>query len=146
MCSCMDWPSPVFSSSLGELPRLMARRPGLANPFIAAMAALVGMPPFALFFTEVAIVFAGFQRGLGGIMVVVVLLLLINFAGLVRHSTLMFFGRKNDSADALDEVDHSWHGPRIPIIAALTIAIIIPFLTGFGQVLSKIADVLAVSQ
>jgi hydrogenase-4 component F len=134
------------TTEISALRSLLARRPGLANPFIAAMAALVGMPPFALFFTEVAIVFAGFQRGLGGIMVVVVLLLLINFAGLVRHSTLMFFGRKNDSADALDEVDHSWHGPRIPIIAALTIAIIIPFLTGFGQVLSKIADVLAVSQ
>jgi hydrogenase-4 component F len=119
--------------------------PGLANPFLAAMVALVGMPPFALFFTEVAIIFAGFQRGLGFVMSLVVLLILINFAGLVRHSSLMIFGR-NDGAEVGTIVDHSWHGPRIPIIAALSVAIVIPFLTGFAQVLSRIADVLAVSR
>jgi hydrogenase-4 component F len=133
------------TTEIGALRSLLARRPGLANPFLAAMVALVGMPPFALFFTEVAIIFAGFQRGLGLVMSLVVLLLLINFAGLVRHSSLMIFGR-SDGAEVGTIVDHSWHGPRIPIIAALSVAIVIPFLTGFAQVLSRIADVLAVSR
>jgi hydrogenase-4 component F len=133
------------TTEIGALRSLLVRRPGLANPFLAAMVALVGMPPFALFFTEVAIIFAGFQRGLGWVMSLAVLLLLINFAGLVRHSSLMIFGRMDDSK-AGNIVDKSWHGPRVPIIAALGLAIFIPFLTGFGQVLARIADVLAVSR
>jgi hydrogenase-4 component F len=133
------------TTEIGALRSLLVRRPGLANPFLAAMVALVGMPPFALFFTEVAIIFAGFQRGLGWVMSLAVLLLLINFAGLVRHSSLMIFGRMDDSK-AGNIVDKSWHGPRVPIIAALSLAIFIPFLTGFGQVLARIADVLAVSR
>jgi hydrogenase-4 component F len=133
------------TTEIGALRSLLVRRPGLANPFLAAMVALVGMPPFALFFTEVAIIFAGFQRGLGWVMSLAVLLFLINFAGLVRHSSLMIFGRMDDSK-AGNIVDKSWHGPRVPIIAALGLAIFIPFLTGFGQVLARIADVLAVSR
>ena len=35
---------------------LLARRPDLARPFLAGTAALLGFPPFVLFFTEVAIV------------------------------------------------------------------------------------------
>jgi len=134
------------TTELDQMRSLHARRPGLANPFLAAMAALVGMPPFALFFTEVAIVLAGFERGLGAIMSLVVLLLLINFAGLVRHSTLILFGSSKSEPEVQEAIDHSCHGPRLPIVAALGLAIVVPFLTGFGQVLTKIVDVLTVTR
>ena len=38
---------------------LLSRRPGVAAPFLVGMVALLGLPPFSLFFSEVAIVVAG---------------------------------------------------------------------------------------
>jgi hydrogenase-4 component F len=134
------------TTQIGDLRALLERRGGLANPFLAAMVALVGMPPFALFFTEVAIIFAGFQRGLGWVTILLVVLLLMNFAGLVRHSTLMIFGQAHNQVDNQEHPDHSWHGPSLPIIVALSVAILIPFLPGINSVLARIADVLAVSR
>jgi hydrogenase-4 component F len=131
---------------------LLSRRTGVAIPFLAAMAALLGMPPFALFFTELAIIFAGFQRGLGWVMAVAIVLLLVAFIGLARHTSDMMFG--SAAAPELDatgagvpptevEADHSWHGPRIPLLVALGATAIIGFLTGpFSTLLGEAAGVL----
>ncbi|HUW78440.1 MAG TPA: proton-conducting transporter membrane subunit [Candidatus Nanopelagicaceae bacterium] len=133
------------TTEIGALRSLLERRPGLTNPFLAAMVALVGLPPFALFFTEVAIVFAGFRSGLPMVMIAFAFLILINFVGLVRHSTLMVFG-KSERSNVGNIVDSSWHGSRISIIAALSASIVVPFLMGFGHVLARISDLLAVSR
>ena len=61
----------------------------MAVPYLAGMVALLGLPPFSLFFSEVAIVVAGFQHGLGWAMALAVGLLLVLFAGLARHSAAM---------------------------------------------------------
>ena len=132
------------TTELGALRSLHVRRPSLANPFLAAMVALVGLPPFALFFTEVAIVLAGFQAGLGWVMILLALLLLLNFAGLIRHTASMVFGRPEIEPEVVRPIDHSWHGARIPIILALAVAIVLPFISGLGHVLTQIADVLKV--
>jgi hydrogenase-4 component F len=71
---------------------LLARRPDLAVPFLAGAAALAGFPPFVLFFTETAIVLAGWRRGLGWVMGVALVLLLVAFAGIVRQVTAMTLG------------------------------------------------------
>ncbi|HEX2705369.1 MAG TPA: proton-conducting transporter membrane subunit, partial [Candidatus Lustribacter sp.] len=63
------------SSRITDVRSLLARHPRLAVPFLAGMTALLGFPPFGLFFTEVALVLAGIQRGLGWAMAVTVLLL-----------------------------------------------------------------------
>jgi hypothetical protein len=70
----------------------------------------------------------------------------MNFAGLVRHSTLMIFGRAEKQVDDEEHADHSWHGPRLPIVLALSVAILIPFWPGISSVLARIADALAVSR
>jgi len=132
------------TTEMGALRSLHVRRPGLANPFLAAMVALVGLPPFALFFTEVAIVLAGFQAGLGWVMILLALLLLLNFAGLIRHTASMVFGRAEVEPEIARPIDQSWHGTRIPIILALAVAIVLPFISGLGHVLAQIADVLKV--
>ena len=72
---------------------LLTRRPAVAVPYLVGMAALLGLPPFSLFFSEVAIVVAGFQGGLGWAMAVAVGLLLVLFAGLARHSASMMLGQ-----------------------------------------------------
>ena len=53
------------SSRIDDVHGLLARRPDLARPLLAGTAALLGFPPFVLFFTEVAIVIAGWANGLG---------------------------------------------------------------------------------
>lgn len=138
--------SATGTTRIAGLRSLHSRYPGLANPFLAAMAALIGLPPFALFFTEVAIILAGFQRGLGWVMVFVMFLLLLNFAGLVRHSTLISFGQTREPEPIQETVDKSWHGPYIPIVIALGVASVLPFINGLGHVLLRIADVLAVAR
>jgi hydrogenase-4 component F len=77
------------SSRIADVRNLLADRPALAAPFLAGTAALLGFPPFVLFFTEVAIVLAGWQRGLGWAMAVALTLLLVIFAGFGRHVLAM---------------------------------------------------------
>jgi hydrogenase-4 component F len=103
------------------------------------------MPPFALFFTEVAIVIAGFQRGLGWVMAVAIALLLLAFIGLARHTSDMMFGADPSADGTIPEPpkDRSWHGPRVPLIAALAVTAVIGFLAGpFSTLLSEAAGVL----
>jgi len=71
---------------------LLTRRPVLARALLAGTAALLGFPPFVLFFTEVAIVVAGWQAGLGWAMGIALFLLLVVFAGLARHVSAMTLG------------------------------------------------------
>ncbi len=71
---------------------LLTRRPDLARALLAGTAALLGFPPFVLFFTEVAIVVAGWQAGLGWAMGIALFLLLVVFAGLARHVSAMTLG------------------------------------------------------
>ena len=52
------------TTSTTDIRGLLARRPGVAVPFLVGMVALLGLPPFSLFFSEVAIVIAGVERGL----------------------------------------------------------------------------------
>ena len=47
------------TTSTTDIRGLLARRPGVAAPFLVGMVALLGLPPFSLFFSEVAIVIAG---------------------------------------------------------------------------------------
>ncbi len=137
---------------ISQLRSLLSRRSGVAIPFLAAMAALLGMPPFALFFTEVAIVIAGFQRGLGWVMALAITLLLVAFIGLARHTADMAFGSQAAAgADGQDlrasatdaRSDRSWHGPRVPLLVALGATAIIGFLAGpFSTLLVEAAGVL----
>ncbi len=131
---------------ISELRSLLTRRPGLAVPFLAAMAALLGMPPFTLFFTEVTIVIAGFQRGLGWVTAAAVALLLVAFIGLARHTGDMMFGAAGTTVPE-EAVDRSWHGPRLPLIAALAVTAVAGFLVGpASDLLSQAAHLLGGGQ
>ncbi len=135
------------TTEISRLHSLLTRRRGVAIPFLAAMAALLGMPPFALFFTEVAIIIAGFQRGLGWVMAVAVALLLLAFVGLGRQTSNIMFGADPDHVGdlpgAAGQRDRSWHGPRVPLMIALGATGVIGFVAGpFASLLSEAANVL----
>ncbi|MHB1166720.1 MAG: proton-conducting transporter transmembrane domain-containing protein [Candidatus Nanopelagicales bacterium] len=121
------------TAQISRIHGLLARRPGVAIPFLAGTAALLGMPPFVLFFTEVAIVIAGFQRGLGWVMAVAIVLLLVAFVGIARHASDMSFGTGRDDdarTGSAEDRDRSWHGPAAPIALALLAAVVIGLLAG----------------
>ncbi|HOA89218.1 MAG TPA: proton-conducting transporter membrane subunit [Propioniciclava tarda] len=77
---------------IGDVVGLLRRRPDLGIPFLAGGAALLCFPPFVTFFTEVAILIALAQGGLGWVAGAAVVLLLAVFAGLARHLLAMTMG------------------------------------------------------
>ncbi|MFY9913716.1 MAG: proton-conducting transporter membrane subunit [Nocardioidaceae bacterium] len=124
------------TTSISEIRTLLRRRPGVAVPFLCGMVALLGLPPFSLFFSEVAIVVAGVQRGMGWVMAVAVLLVLVIFAGLSRHLSDMVFGSSDSRVS--DAVDRSAYGPRLPLVLALGVTGVIGFAAGpFATLLAQ---------
>ena len=135
------------TTKIADLRGLLTRRPGVAVPYLAGMAALLGLPPFSLFFSEVAIVVAGFQRGLGWVMAVAVVLLLVLFAGLARHSATMTLGTSGDTparVASASSPDPASHGPRAPLVLALGVTAVIGFTAGpLSTLLQQAATILA---
>jgi hydrogenase-4 component F len=126
------------TARIDDVRGLLARRPKIAIPFVVAMVALLGFPPFALFFTEVAIVIAGWQAGLWPAMVLVLILLLILFAGLARATGAMVLGPAEP--DRQDTAPDTSPGPLTPLVLALGATAMIAFLA-FPQVLSQAVSV-----
>ena len=119
---------------------LLARRPELARPFLAGTAGLLGFPPFVLFFTEVAILVAGWQAGLGWAMGIALALLLLVFAGLARHVMAMTLG----VPVVEDGTEQPTVGRRAPLVLALAAAIALGFLAiPLAEILTQAASVLA---
>ena len=114
------------TTRLEDLGLLLRRRPGVAVPFLVAVTALLGLPPFSLFFSEVAIVIAGVQAGMTWVMAAMVLLLLGAFAALSRRVALIAFGPAGDVGPG----DWSAPGPRLPLVLALGATAVAAFVAG----------------
>jgi hydrogenase-4 component F len=129
------------TSSIADVRLLLGRRPGIAVPFVAALAALLGLPPFSLFFSEVAIVIAGFQRGMSWVMVAMVLLLTGAFVALLRRLAPVVLGPSEGEKPA-----PNWAapGPRLPLGLALGVTAVAGFAAGpFATLLTDAAHVLS---
>ena len=131
------------TTTIADVRSLLARRADLAVPLVVGMAALLGFPPFALFFSELAIVLAGWRAGLGWAMALVVALLLAVVAGLVRATAAMTLGPADDGHPT---AHGSGRGPTIPLVLALGTTAVIGFVSSpVGDVLVRAAAVLGVS-
>ncbi len=129
------------STRIDDVRGLLDRRPGVAIPFLAAMAALLGFPPFSLFFSEVGIVVGGWTDGLGPVMAVALFLLLVIFAALARLTFALTLGSGGGA-----EPDRSAHGPRLPLALALGVTAVVAFVsTPVGSLLARAAAVLGLS-
>ncbi|MDJ0349356.1 proton-conducting transporter membrane subunit [Cryobacterium sp. PH29-G1] len=111
---------------ISDVRALLARRPGLAVPWLIAMAAIVGFPPFSIFFSEVGIIMAGWAAGLGGVVGAALVLLLVIFAAFTRLTVQMTIGAPPDGVAFTP--DYSAHGPRLPIILALATTATVAFV------------------
>jgi len=111
---------------LQDVRGLLVRRPGVAVPFIASIFALLGFPPFALFFSEIAIVVAGVRAGMLWQTATAAGLVLIALAALARHSVRMLLG----GSDPASGPDRDAHGRRTPVVIALGTTAVVGFLGG----------------
>jgi hydrogenase-4 component F len=71
---------------------LLAALPVTGRSFLLAMLALLGLPPFGLFVSEVMIFGAGFRAGHAVVPVLGLLLLLVAFGGLLHAAHRMLYG------------------------------------------------------
>jgi len=151
------------SSRIADVRALLARRPAMAVPFVLGMGALLGFPPFALFFSETAIVLAGWRAGLGWAMGLTLVLLLVVFAGLTRATLAMVLGPADESSGGLaggsagagsstgtsagasaGTTVRAGAGPMLPLVLALTATALVRFLaTPLGDAIARAVQVLS---
>ncbi len=120
----------VGSHHIADVRNLLRERRDLGAPFLLGAAALVGFPPFVTFFTEVAIIVAGFQRGLVWPMLAACVALLVIFAGLARHVVAMTLGTDDTPPAAASEAlmaDRPTRWREVPVALALSAAAVLGF-------------------
>ncbi len=132
------------TTTISDVRGLLTRRPGLGVPFLIAMVALLGFPPFSLFFSEVGILIAAWTRGMGWVTGIALVLLLVVFAALARLTARLAFGAPEEAESSEPLVDTSSHGPRTPLIIALSVTAVIAFVAvPLGSLLSSAVAVLS---
>ncbi len=95
---------------------LAARNPVLAGCFGVGVLALIGLPPFSLFVTELGIARAGFTGGMGVVTAVVLVLVLVIAAALLRHTSRMVLGEPPDG-----EVSRLPIAVGVPLVGGLVV-------------------------
>lgn len=122
----------VGTSTIASIRGLSTRLPGLAAPLLLGLVALLGLPPFTLFFTEVAIAFAGFQAGLGWAVAVAGVLLVVLFAALTRLGLRMALGSPAPNTAVTETGTGSGVSRmrQLPIVLALLATVAIGFSVG----------------
>jgi hydrogenase-4 component F len=94
---------------------LLRTMPVTGALFAAAILAAVGLPPFGLFISELALIRAGIAGGHVVLMAVVLGVLVLVFISLVSHLTRMLYGMPDDSAAG---GEGQWL-PLVPLAACL---------------------------
>lgn len=117
---------------------LLARLPVSGPLFLAAMLALLGLPPFGLFVSEVMIIGAGFAAGHAVASVIALILLVIAFAGLLRTLQRMLYGETAGRG-----TERAW--VTVPMFAALLLLLMtgLAWPPGLAGALARITAVVA---
>jgi hydrogenase-4 component F len=115
---------------------LLTRLPVSGPLFFAGMLALLGLPPFGLFVSEVMIIGAGFSGGHVTAAVIALFLLVIAFAGILRALQPMLHGEAAGRG-----TERRW--AAVPMVAALTLLLLtgLAWPPGLAGALAAIAEV-----
>jgi hydrogenase-4 component F len=129
------------STEIGAVRGLLVTMPVTGRGFFVAMLALMGVPPFGLFLSEMLILGAGFQAGHVVVPAAALLLLLVAFGGLLRTAHGMVFG--GSAAPAVLETG-GWTA-ALPIAGALGLLVLtgVAWPPGLGTALERIAALVA---
>lgn len=100
---------------------LAGPRPALAAAFGLGLLALLGLPPFSLFASELGIARAGLAAGHGWAIAAAFTLILVAFAALIRHGTTMLLGPPHTqlSTDGADPASATTFAGMAPLAAGL---------------------------
>jgi hydrogenase-4 component F len=107
------------SVELAAVRGLVEALPFTGRAFMIALFALLGLPPFGLFVSEVMIFGAGFRHGHPWLAGTALALLVVGFAGLLRAAHRMLLGATPAPAPAAG----SWLS-TLPIVAALAVLVL----------------------
>jgi hydrogenase-4 component F len=80
------------TSSIDGVRGLAARQPALAGCIGFGVLALIGLPPFSIFASEIGIARAGFASGLGWVTAAALILVVVIAAALIGHTSRMLLG------------------------------------------------------
>ncbi|MFC3897669.1 proton-conducting transporter membrane subunit [Lentzea rhizosphaerae] len=88
------------TSQIDGVRGLVAHHPAVATTFGFGVLALIGLPPFSLFASELGIARAGFTAGLGWFTAAALLLVLVIAAALISRTSRMLLGAPSTSDSA----------------------------------------------
>jgi hydrogenase-4 component F len=108
------------TTRIDQVRGLFVRAPVLAGVFAAGLAALLGLPPFSLFVSEIGLVRAGFGAGLGWVAAAVLVLLLVVFVAVAGKAAGILFGTSTREPAAALRASTS-----APLIAGLVIVAVL---------------------
>ena len=119
---------------------LLMRRPVLGATFALGLAALLGLPPFSLFASELGLARAGVQAGLGWVVAFMMVLLLVVFVAITVRTAPMLFG---SAVDAVDSPPPPRSGAATaPLVTGLVaLALMGVFAWPLGQLLRSAAEI-----
>lgn len=80
------------TSEISKVPALLARRPVLGGIFGSGLVALLGLPPFSLFASELNMIRAEFAAGLGWAAAIALVCMAVIFAAVMAHGRHLLLG------------------------------------------------------
>ncbi len=127
------------SAEIASVRGLLGALPRTGGGFLAAMLALVGLPPFGLFTSEVLIFGAGFREGPAAAAAVGLALLVLAFAGLLRATNAMLYGAP---ARTPERETGGWRAV-VPVAVALGLLVLtgLAWPPGLAGALERIAAI-----
>jgi len=118
---------------------LLMRRPVLGATFALGLAALLGLPPFSLFASELGLARAGVQAGLGWVIAFTMVILLVVFVAITVRTAPMLFGSNSDPVDSPPPRTAVATAPLVTALVAL--ALLGVFAWPLGQLLHTAAEI-----
>ena len=112
------------STAIADVRAVLTRSRLIGTAFAVGLAVLLGLPPFAMFASELSIARALASADLGWALGIALLLIAIAFAAMVRNGSRMLFGRPDADAPVI-AVPHS-------IAAALVTGVILSLILGLS--------------
>jgi len=89
------------TSEIEHVPALLSRRPVLGGIFAFGLVALLGFPPFSLFVSELNMLRAEFQVGLGWAAVLSLVCMAVIFGAVMTHGRHMLLGPRGTAAPVM---------------------------------------------
>ncbi|WP_327640709.1 proton-conducting transporter membrane subunit [Kribbella sp. NBC_00482] len=133
------------STRIDAVRGLFARTPVLAGLFAVGLAALLGLPPFSLFVSEIGLIRAGIDAHLGWVMAVVLTLLLVVFVAISTKAAGLLLGSGEPNPTGQGGVA-TMKALRVSIVVPLTAGLVVVAVLGIvdwplGQLLHAAAQI-----